>query len=338
MLTFPIGPVRMLTRYQIGSAGRLENGPETRPGGQHDLTSSLVYLANPRINFDYQVNMHWQEGSERDQYEQLVSTYQLSPRTQLQTVTAFPELADPQRVRVRLNHQLRSNLSLLVDYGQLTPFQSGDVSNDRRGFRVMLRKQYSFSTPSRGGEVCGRVLDEAGRPVNGVVVQLGPYRAVSGPDGRYRIRSIPSGSYHLALEETTVPANCRPGSGARNLTITSRSREQVDLMVIPLNAITGHVYEDWNGNGRYDPGEGIAGAVLLLDEFATTTTAGGGFGFYNLEPGHYTVRLDPQRLPEGYRASGPAEIAVDLPADRPAAGADLQLEKVAKPIIFQGLP
>jgi hypothetical protein len=338
MLTFPVGPVRMITRYQIGNSSGLMSGLAPQESGGRDLTTSLVYFTNPKINFDYQVNAHWQEGSERDQYEQLVSTYQLSERTQLQTVTAFPGLVDPERLRLRLNQKLRTNLSLLVDYGQLAPFQSDDVSNDRRGFRVMLRKEYFFATPSRGGEVSGRVVDEAGRPVTGVAVQLGPYRAVSGRDGRYRIRFIPSGSYHLALNEASIPANYRPGNGARDLIITSRSREQVDLMVIPLNAITGHIYEDRNGNGRYDPGEGIAGAVLHLDGFATATTTDGDFGFYNIEPGHYTVRLDPQRLPEGYRALGPAEIAVDLPADRPVTGVDFQVEKPAIPIILQGLP
>jgi hypothetical protein len=171
-----------------------------------------------------------------------------------------------------------------------------------------------------------------------VVVEANPYRAVSGPDGRYQLRRIPSGKYHVALDESTVPANYRPGNGVRDLVITSRSREQVDLTVIPLNAVTGHVYEDRNRNGRCDSGEGVAGAVLHLNGFATATTDSGGYGFYNLEPGHYTVRLEVPRLPEGYGALGTVEMAVDLPADRPVTGVDLKLEKLIKPIVFQGLP
>ena len=340
MFTFPVGPARLMTRYQMGYSGGSDSGLQVGCEGRRDrgITNSLAYFANPRINFDYQVNLRWQEGGDPSQYEQLVTTYQLSPRTQLQALTRFPALTDVQRLRLRLSHELTRDWSLLLDYGQLASFQPENLTADRRGFRVMLRKEVAYRTPTRGGEVFGRVLDEAGRPVAGVVVEANPYRAVSGPDGRYQLRRIPSGKYHVALDESTVPANYRPGNGVRDLVITSRSREQVDLTVIPLNAVTGHVYEDRNRNGRCDSGEGVAGAVLHLNGFATATTDSGGYGFYNLEPGHYTVRLDVPRLPEGYGALGTVEMAVDLPADRPVTGVDLKLEKLIKPIVFQGLP
>ena len=59
----------------------------------------------------------------------------------------------------------------------------------------------------------------------------------------------------------------------------------------------------------------------------TATDAAGAYAFYNQPPGRYTIRLDVKRLAKGLAPASPAELAVELTADRPLAGVDFTVEK-----------
>jgi uncharacterized protein (DUF2141 family) len=62
-----------------------------------------------------------------------------------------------------------------------------------------------------------------------------------------------------------------------------------------MGAISGTIFEDKNGNGHFDKGEGgLAGWTIQLvkpDGTITTTTGGndGKYSFINLSPGNYKV-------------------------------------------------
>lgn len=60
----------------------------------------------------------------------------------------------------------------------------------------------------RPGAVEGTVLDSAGRPFEGVTVRLGgtPFRTITGPDGRYRLDSLPAGRFTLIADHDTYAA------------------------------------------------------------------------------------------------------------------------------------
>lgn len=61
--------------------------------------------------------------------------------------------------------------------------------------------------------------------------------------------------------------------------------------------LTGVVYRDTNGNGKYDAGEGIGGATVTTSGGQTTTTwATGGYSL-RVSPGHYTVSVSGGGLP-----------------------------------------
>ncbi|MFQ5429676.1 MAG: CAP domain-containing protein [Phycisphaerae bacterium] len=55
--------------------------------------------------------------------------------------------------------------------------------------------------------------------------------------------------------------------------------------------ILGVVYDDANGNGQYDHGEGVAGATVSLDDAVTSTNQAGGYSFEVMRAGAYTLRF-----------------------------------------------
>jgi hypothetical protein len=55
--------------------------------------------------------------------------------------------------------------------------------------------------------------------------------------------------------------------------------------------ILGVVYNDLNGNGRYDFGEGVANTSVSLDGVTKSTNAGGGYSFVVRDPGSHTVHF-----------------------------------------------
>src|SRR5262249_7345340 len=160
-----------------------------------------------------------------------------------------------------------------------------------------------------------------GRPVAGARVMFGPYHQLSGLDGGYIFSQVPRGDYELSLDEAFLPADYAWDGRRIQLAIGTSTHVRVDLLVAPLNAIHGRVYCDRNSNGRVDAGEAVAGAVVRLNDRVTATDEHGGYSFYNLWPGAYTVRLDTARVPAGFEASGAADLSVVLGDDRPVTGA-----------------
>ena len=203
---------------------------------------------------------------------------------------------------------------------------------------VTIRKTWQVESPARGGEVRGRAIDQAGHPVPGALVRLGPYSAITDEAGDYAFTRVPDGQFELALDRNKLPAAYALDEKPRPLTVTRGSREHIDLQVIPLNAMRGRVYLDRNHNGFWDEGEGIPNAVVAVNGSVTATTATGSYAFYNQPPGRYTIRLDVQRLPKGLAPASPAELAAELTPDYPLIGLDFTVEKKDMPIIMREIP
>ena len=108
----------------------------------------------------------------------------------------------------------------------------------------------------------------------------------------------------------------------RPLTVTGRSRAKVELHVIPLNTMSGRVYIDRNGNGRFDENEGVPGAVISVNESVTATDVTGTYDFYNQPPGRYIMRLDVPRLAKGLAPASAAALDVELTDSQPFGGVD----------------
>jgi hypothetical protein len=173
-----------------------------------------------------------------------------------------------------------------------------------------------------------------GNPLQGAVVQLGDYSYVTDDRGRYQFRAVPAGTYKLSVDEGRLPADYRSDSPPGEIVVANTSRRNVDLKVIPLSSICGSVVLVKDVDGRRTR-EALTGIVLRLKNAATATLADGSFGFYNLEPGSYTIALDKDRLPTDYDLASPTEVVAELKPDSPTTGIQFLLVRREKPIEFQ---
>jgi len=254
-------------------------------------------------------------------------------------VTGFPDVGNVQRLRFGLQQTLPRRFRLAVDYGSLPAFQSSIHDRPEQSrFLVMVRRAVGVATPAAGVEITGRVVEPGGAGVAGAVVTLGPYVTTAGADGGYRFAHVPVGDYDLALDAAHLPARYGGDGAKHRLHASSGRNTPIDLLAIPLHAIHGHVYIDRNGNGEYDPGEGISNVVMRLsrDGLTTMTDEDGAYGFYNLVPDHYQVRVDADRLRADLAVASAAVMDVDLDeAGRARTGIDFQVTHRQKPIVIQ---
>jgi hypothetical protein len=333
----PLGPLRLIQRLQWG---RTDYPQRSVPFGfdQRQIQSSASYTPGPWGSVNYQQSTQWFDDGRMQQWDEIASTLQLGRRTSAQFVTAFPDISDPRRFRARVTQQLSPTLSLEAEYGRLSAFQRARAfEGERSRVMVTVRKSWQLESPSRGGDVRGRIIDQAGYPVSGALVRLGPYSTITDEAGVYAFTRVPDGRFELALDKDKLPAAYASDEKPRPLTVTRGSRNNVDLQVVPLNAIRGRVYLDRNGNGYFDENEGIANAVVAVNGFVTATSATGSYAFYNQPPGRYKVRLDVPRLAKGLAPASPAELDVELTPDHPLFGVDFIVEMKDMPIIMRDI-
>ncbi len=133
--------------------------------------------------------------------------------------------------------------------------------------------------------------------------------------GNYTFTNVLPGSYTLAESNPSGYTSTGDVEGANddaiNLTVTSGTAVTgQDFFDVQFAGISGHVYEDLNGNGTFDAGEpGKAGVVISLSNGLTTTTnASGVYTFTNLTPGSYTLT---ETNPSGYTSTGDVAGAND---------------------------
>ncbi|MCL6518268.1 MAG: carboxypeptidase regulatory-like domain-containing protein [Armatimonadetes bacterium] len=293
------------------------------------LISSLSMLLNQRVHIDYQLTRQSIGGCAANQ-QQLIASFRLSKQTTLQTISGFPNLADSDLLRVRLDHQLSNGLSLILDYGRLSPYQSADNLRGKRGFLVMLKKTWPTWVPARGGEVAGTVTDQLGQPLENITVRLGPYSAITDKHGRYLFKCVPTGAYQATVAEESVPADYKLTSAIRDIAVTRESKQELDFHLIPLGCVSGRVYLDKNGNGRFDLDEGLPDIPVCIADRATATGRDGVFTFCNLEPGRYRIRIAVEALPKRYIVRGNDSIEIELKPDKCITDIEFTLDERGK--------
>jgi hypothetical protein len=337
-LQLPLGRVRVMQRYQWTDIGFLRETAPTETG-HRQLQSMASYSPTRRVQLTYQVATQWFSSVEARRWTELQTAVTLTRSTSLHAVTGLPDVGNIQRFRFGVQHTLPRGFRLALDYGALPAFQTSIADRaERARFLIMVRRTIAVSTPASGGDIEGRVLGGDTESVAGAIVRLGSYRTTSRADGGYRFARVPAGDYELALDTAHLPAQFTSDGAVQHVHASPGLRQTVDLHVVPLHAILGHVYLDRNDNGVFDAGEGIPNIVVRLsgDGAATLTGEDGAYGFYNLVPDRYRVRVDAERLRSDLTVISPGEIAVDLDQGGNArTGVDVQVAARSKPILIQ---
>ncbi len=322
-LAVPLGPLRTSIRFNQAAAGSiLIPGAGQASAGQlnRQLAFSAAFLGSRRMNLDYQANLNWHAAGRSAATEQVVGGFRLTARTELQAISAFPNLLDASRLEFRLNHSLRSDLGISLGYGAPVGYAPAGAKAPARQFMLTLRPQWGVATPARGGHISGHVADQTGRPAPGVEVRVNAYRAVADSKGFYHIENLPSGTYNITLGANTIPADYKSAEAPRTLVVGPGTSAKMEFRVIPLNSVSGRVVYDRGDETQSGQAEGVPNVVLHLGSAATSTGPDGSFAFYNLEPGPHSIRLDTERLATGLALASPEEATATLQPDGSSSG------------------
>jgi hypothetical protein len=323
----------LLQRYEWGATRALQAGLSAVDRDQ--IQSMASYTVGPRLNVALRVATQWQQAGPGTNWLEAQTTMRVARRSLLQVTVPVPRPLDTDRVRVVFEQGLPKQLSLAAEYGRPSAYQDLPFFVEPPRFKLMLRRGFDVRTPAGGGSVRGLVVDYVGRPVAGARVRLGSYAADTDADGQYSFLHVPTGEFDLSLDPELLPADYAWDGRARRVIVRGSSAVTHDLVVAPLNAIHGRVYVDRNTNGRFDPGEGVLGAVVALGDRVTATDNDGAYDFFNVLPGQHIILLDVARLPGTVEFAGAPELALTLRDDRPVVGADFVVTSKTKTVIWR---
>jgi hypothetical protein len=160
-------------------------------------------------------------------------------------------------------------------------------------------------------------------------LDAGEQSQVTGADGAFSFTNLGPATVQVAQ---LLPAGWHRSTPAVPYDLKSGMAVSANLGNVQLSSIAGMKFNDLNGNGIRDAGEGgVAGWTIFLDantngvldagEVSTTTDSGGNFRFDQLLPGSYTV-AEAQR--DGWVQTKPLPNAVTVGVS--TAGSSINLE------------
>ncbi|PIU40747.1 MAG: hypothetical protein COT00_00095, partial [Candidatus Omnitrophica bacterium CG07_land_8_20_14_0_80_50_8] len=156
-----------------------------------------------------------------------------------------------------------------------------------------------------------RQPDEPG--VEGMAVRTSDNReAVTDRQGYYVLKSVSGRKVSLMLDTSRLPYGyVQTTSAKQELPIEQGVTRHVDFGVTPRSGVTGIVFNDVNGNGKYDVDidKGVGRVRITLENGASART--NNLGVYSLSEvlaGPHTASIDFSKLPEGYLPEGIPQV------------------------------
>jgi len=190
--------------------------------------------------------------------------------------------------------------------------------------QVRRNERPSFS-PAAVGSVNGRIFDDAEgyvSPTKGiggtrVILRAADHDGeivgnyISDPDGAYNFQNISPGDYKIEIDPVSIPARYRESKvTVLPVTVQAFIPSSVDLSIAARRVVSGVVFVDKNGDGRYDPqiDESVAGVDITAAGQITTTDAKGRYSIQDLPAGRTSVLAT---SPHSMRNT---QVILDLPA------------------------
>ncbi|MEO0981158.1 MAG: SdrD B-like domain-containing protein [Pseudomonadota bacterium] len=219
----------------------------------------------------------------------------------------------------------------------------------RRDVMIGLRGRIHFNEPRRHtrpkdgrGVLKGQVFFDENRDgvrqpnepgVSRVTVSVRGTGLALGVDrnGYYTIHNMKTGLFNIDIDRRSLPLGLLPPEDFRaRATVGDGQITTLDIPLIASGQIRGAVFVDANGNGETDRGEArVEGALLSLERtdqdgeiLSSRAAAFGQFGFENLPPGDYVLRVAVAEAVHEFPVSLTednlfAELPAGLPGDDP---------------------
>lgn len=348
-LQLPMKRVRLNMRYQYRDIEYLASTlPPIAAHWTRDdqWTSDVSVRVNSRVDVNEQITTQWGPGTPPTVYDQFMATVIASRKLDFNVSTPLLGPMNSLRLLARAEYKFRPTTSFILEYGNISPYQTAPpVVNPQvpeapvqqpqsPGFRISIRKTWRVDTPTRGGNIQGHVLDANQQPVDGAVVEAGPFATQTDENGAFSLRKLPRGEYTVKLRESSVPASLY--GKADSIRFESEPGRVADLSfaMVNLREVHGWVFLDANGNGQPDAGEGIEMVTLKLGEEVSSSMVDGRFAFYNLQPGVYTVKIVSASLPKELVVASDEAVTVEIPATGEIPDILFRVEKKPEDIRF----
>jgi len=190
--------------------------------------------------------------------------------------------------------------------------ENPDVSK-RMEAEVRLGTRWTFDTHFRWnpiGSIAGIVFKDLNSDgvyqsdepaMNDIKILLGEEKYdMTDAEGMYLFKNIRAKKIFLSIDTDTLPPGfVLTGSPMQEITIEHRRIVNVDFGIIARSEIYGVVFNDVNGDGKFDSGDvGIGEAVLTLEDGSKATTNDRGqYYLRGASPGEHTITLDINSLP-----------------------------------------
>ena len=120
------------------------------------------------------------------------------------------------------------------------------------------------------------------------------FESVSGDDGTFEFKYLRPGEYTIEIDRGTLPATVpAPNRQVATLRVEVARRTRFDLRVVPQRLISGTVFIDNDGDGRYSPGkdETVSGAYVMANGNFAVSDENGAYVLCNLPAGRLGLLL-----------------------------------------------
>ncbi len=148
------------------------------------------------------------------------------------------------------------------------------------------------------------IFENGDIPISKVRIALATGQSgTTAPDGFYSILRIPPGSNQIRVLLESIPEGYRTETAIeRKIDAASGDLMHFDIILKPLRALSGCVFEDLNQNHVKEPDEpGIPNAQIDIQGRTVRTGRGGRYQMSDLAAGKTEVRLTLASLPPGYK-------------------------------------
>lgn len=141
-------------------------------------------------------------------------------------------------------------------------------------------------------------------PYAGIKIWLGKERSqITDLFGSCKFKGVRGNKAHLSIDLSTLPEGFMLTSPkTQETTILQNQTVRLYFGIISRSEISGIVFSDKNGNGKYDSKEkGIEGILITLEDGKKATTDNQGkYAFPNARAGEHTITVDLNSIPINY--------------------------------------
>lgn len=210
------------------------------------------------------------------------------------------------------------NMELFVD-GRYAAMRGENRTNEARAeAEIVTGVRYLYDTQVRWepqAKFFGTVyLDKNGDGLRqpeepgaaGQVIRAAGHETVTDAEGNFQTPSIGGKRVTIILDPNKIPyGHTVTGSLRRDVALEDAGKS-VDFGLVARSSVTGLVFNDLNGNGKYDPGDhGVGRVKVILDgKQGKSTDPSGRFRFDDVQTGERWMQMDLRSLPIGYLPVG----------------------------------